>query len=65
MYVCICNNITDKDIKRAVREGAASLACLRERLGVATQCGQCQQFAEAVLEDQQPFTARSSLALSA
>jgi bacterioferritin-associated ferredoxin len=34
MYVCICNNVTEKDIKRAVRDGASSMSCLSERLAV-------------------------------
>lgn len=50
MYVCICNNVTEKDIKRAVRDGACSMPCLRERLGVSTTCGQCHNEAREYLD---------------
>ena len=36
MYVCICNGITDKQIRAAVAEGATSLEQLEARLGVAS-----------------------------
>lgn len=50
MVVCICNNVTEKDIKRAVRDGACSMSCLVERLAVSTCCGQCHNSARVCLE---------------
>ncbi len=41
MYVCVCNAVTDHDIRQAVEQGAHSLDALREQLNVATCCGQC------------------------
>ncbi|MDJ0871533.1 MAG: (2Fe-2S)-binding protein [Gammaproteobacteria bacterium] len=41
MYVCICNAVTDRDIREAVQQGALSLKALREQLQVATCCGRC------------------------
>ncbi|MFT4584174.1 MAG: bacterioferritin-associated ferredoxin [Gammaproteobacteria bacterium] len=51
MYVCICKNVTEKDIKRAVREGACSISCLQSTLGVATGCGECRVIAKEILEN--------------
>ena len=51
MYVCLCNNVTEKDIHQAVNDGAYSLDCLARDLGVSTCCGQCQCFADDVLHD--------------
>ena len=51
MYVCICNNVTERDIERAVRAGARSLDCLARELGVSTCCGQCHCFAGEVLNE--------------
>jgi bacterioferritin-associated ferredoxin len=51
MYVCICNSVTEKDIKRAVRDGACSMSCLQEELAVATCCGQCHSAAKSYLEE--------------
>ena len=41
MYVCLCQGITDQQIRSAVRSGASSLHELRRGLGVASQCGKC------------------------
>ncbi len=50
MYVCICNNVTEKDIEREIRDGACSMRCLAKRLAVATRCGRCRKAARACLE---------------
>jgi bacterioferritin-associated ferredoxin len=50
VYICICNAVTDRDIKHAVESGACSLDCLRERLAVSTCCGQCAEHATECLE---------------
>ena len=52
MYVCICNAITDKQIRRAVRNGASSMYDLRGSLGVAAGCGSCARTAEEILEEE-------------
>lgn len=41
MYVCICNAVTEKDIRDAVDEGAISFCQLEQKLGVSTCCGNC------------------------
>ena len=52
MYVCLCHNVTDKDIRRLVHtEGVTSMRELREQLGVATQCGKCSSCAKEVLHE--------------
>ena len=50
MYICICNGITERDIRTAVAEGASTLDCLRDQLGVAAGCGTCACIAESFLE---------------
>ena len=50
MYVCLCNNVTERDIDKAVRDGARTLQCLAESLAVSTCCGQCACFAEERLQ---------------
>ena len=42
MYVCVCNAVTERQIRQAISRGAATAAQLRETLGVATGCGSCQ-----------------------
>ena len=47
MYVCICNPVTDSQVRACVSSGACTLTELQAQLGVALQCGQC---ASAALE---------------
>jgi bacterioferritin-associated ferredoxin len=52
MIVCVCNNISDREIRQAVDLGLASMDELRRDLGVATCCGQCASYAADVLATQ-------------
>lgn len=49
MYICICNAVTDKMIKAAVAEGAASLDDLQRLTGCGGGCGSCIELAEDLL----------------
>ena len=49
MYVCICNGITDKQIRRAAEAGVRDIRQLQSTLGVATGCGSCKQQATEIL----------------
>lgn len=51
MYVCICQEVTDRQIRRAVEEGASTMRHLRRDLGVAACCGRCAPHAKAVLDE--------------
>jgi bacterioferritin-associated ferredoxin len=51
MYVCICNAITDRDIREAARTGVDSMEALGDRLKVATCCGNCRDCAREVLRE--------------
>lgn len=50
MYVCICNAVTDSQIRAAVDAGHDSLKALRTHLGVATECGRCARCAADLLK---------------
>jgi bacterioferritin-associated ferredoxin len=49
MIVCVCNNISDREIRQAVDLGLSTMAELRSDLGVATCCGKCVSCAREVL----------------
>ena len=51
MYVCICNAITDKQIRKAAESGVEDLWTLQRELGVASRCGSCMEMAAAILSD--------------
>ncbi len=55
MYVCICNGITDKDIKGAVAEGGVNDAEeVYMSLGSSFCCGQCKDCAESLVAHELP-----------
>jgi bacterioferritin-associated ferredoxin len=41
MYICVCNAITERQVRACVDAGAASLDDLQFELGVASCCGRC------------------------
>lgn len=51
MYVCICNAITDRDIRECAELGVSSLDDLRASLGVASCCGKCAPAASQILAE--------------
>lgn len=51
MYVCVCNAVTDREIRGAVKLGARTLDELSTTLGVATCCRRCVDCARQVLAD--------------
>ena len=51
MYVCLCKGVTDGQIRSEARAGACTLREVRNRLGVAAQCGRCVEEARHVLEE--------------
>ena len=51
MYICLCHNVTDNDIRNCVEDGARSMRDLRRELGVASQCGKCACSAREILEE--------------
>jgi bacterioferritin-associated ferredoxin len=51
MFVCLCNGITESQIRAAASTGISTLEELTEHLGVANQCGQCGSIAQAVLDE--------------
>lgn len=51
MIVCVCNNISESDLRHAVEDGAHSLRKLSKQTGLGTNCGSCLQTAKAIMKD--------------
>jgi bacterioferritin-associated ferredoxin len=51
MYVCICRQITDRQIRDLCQSGRADLAEVRARLGVASECGKCTRHARTIVNE--------------
>lgn len=49
MYVCVCNAVTDSQIREAAQSGARTLRDLRQQLGVTRDCGRCASCAHECL----------------
>ena len=45
MFICMCKQVTDSQIRDAVNNGASSFSEMQSELGVATQCGECENHA--------------------
>lgn len=50
MYVCICNGVTDQQIREAVASGCANVAELTLRTGCGANCGSCIDMAATLIE---------------
>jgi bacterioferritin-associated ferredoxin len=51
MIVCVCNNISDREIRQAAELGISSMAELHRELGVGTCCAKCVSYAREVLNE--------------
>lgn len=52
MYVCVCQAVTDRQIREAICKGVAcSVRDLKNHLGVASECGRCAQCAHSLVRE--------------
>lgn len=51
MYVCICEAVTEDEIRAAVDAGARSVDDVAERTGAGTNCGICREHLAALLDE--------------
>ncbi len=49
MIVCVCHNVSDKAIRRALDEGAKTMGDIRRQLNVGSCCGKCNEFAKTLV----------------
>jgi bacterioferritin-associated ferredoxin len=49
MYICLCNAVTDHDIRREAADGVQSFSELQARTGCSDCCGTCEPMARATL----------------
>ncbi len=63
MYVCICNGVTENDIRHAAAAGCRSVPELTMRTGCGSTCGTCLDSAAQVLHEVQQAAVRIELPL--
>ena len=51
MYICVCNSVTDSDIRDAAEAGVRNMQQLRMQTGCGINCGKCETMARDVLRD--------------
>ncbi|KAB0550931.1 bacterioferritin-associated ferredoxin [Pseudomonas seleniipraecipitans] len=64
MYVCLCEGVTDGQIREAIYEGCCSYREVRETLGVASQCGKCACLAKQVVRETLGEVQQSQVAMA-
>jgi bacterioferritin-associated ferredoxin len=52
MYVCVCNAVSDRQIRECVDRGARSLFEVQCQLPVGSCCGRCEDTASQVVSEQ-------------
>jgi bacterioferritin-associated ferredoxin len=52
MIVCVCNRITESEVRKAARCGAATPEAAYACQGCDVQCGCCLDFAQEVIDDE-------------
>ena len=62
MYVCICKQVTDSEIRDICREGCVGFDEIQKRTGVSSQCGKCCELAKSIVEEFTNSTSFSSAA---
>ncbi|RIX45023.1 MAG: (2Fe-2S)-binding protein [Rhodocyclales bacterium GT-UBC] len=60
MYVCVCQAVTDRQIREAAASGARTLRDLRRDLGVTKDCGRCASCAHECLREARQCQATSA-----
>jgi len=51
MYVCICNGVTDREIREVAAAGCRTLSELTMRTGCGATCGSCLGMAQDILDE--------------
>jgi bacterioferritin-associated ferredoxin len=54
MIVCICNAITEDEVRKAARAGATCPVEAYARLGAEPHCGCCLDYAQELIDQEQP-----------
>ena len=51
MYICICNAVTERQVRECAQQGTRSVDELTYQLGVASGCGRCRECAAELLRE--------------
>jgi bacterioferritin-associated ferredoxin len=54
MIVCVCNRITEKEVRDAAREASRTPEAAYATLGCEPQCGCCLDYAQEIIDAELP-----------
>jgi len=54
MYVCLCNALTDRDVRAAITAGASRPALVYRQCGATPCCGKCAPTMRDMLRESGP-----------
>jgi bacterioferritin-associated ferredoxin len=54
VIICVCNSLTEKEVREAARRGARSPEAAYAALGCEPQCGCCLHYAQEIIDEEQP-----------
>lgn len=60
VYVCICNGVTERDIRQAAQAGCSGVAELTMRTGCGSTCGSCLPMAIDLLDAERSLSRQVS-----
>ena len=52
MIVCVCNRLTEGEVRKAVRAGAPTPETAYARLGCELQCGCCLDYVQEIIDEE-------------
>ena len=51
MYVCVCNAVTEQQVRQAINKGALTTCQLRQKLDAERMCGSCDDCLQDYLSE--------------
>jgi bacterioferritin-associated ferredoxin len=54
MILCVCNRLTENEVRNAARAGASTLDAAFASLGCEPLCGCCLDYAQEIIDAEQP-----------
>jgi bacterioferritin-associated ferredoxin len=61
MYVCVCNAVTDRQIRSQSECGRGTVTEIYRALGITVKCGKCVRTAKCIINDAQAEAGASAL----
>ena len=52
MIVCVCNRLTEAEVRKAARAGEPTPEAAYQRLGCEVQCGCCLDYAREIIDEE-------------